>query len=171
MIWDAYLRRAHGQGRPFATVKEYGRLPLACLGSLLYVVSIFWLGWTSIPSIHPIVPMLAGAPFGMGFVLIFMALLNYMTDAYREYAASAAAAASCTRSVFGALLPLAATAMYGRLGVPWGMSLLGFLSIVLGIVPFCFIRYGKKIRMGSKLFQMYAGEQTAAGIEDVSDPS
>jgi len=93
--------------------------------------------------------MLAGVPFGAGFVLIFIALLNYMTDAYRDYAASAAAAASCTRSIFGALLPLAAPAMYDQLGVAWAMSLLGFFSVILGVVPFAFIKYGERIRLRS----------------------
>ncbi|KXJ85609.1 major facilitator superfamily domain-containing protein [Microdochium bolleyi] len=161
MAWDAYFRRAHHNGRAFASIKEYERMPLACLGSVCYVVAIFWLGWTVSPDIHPAVPMLSGVPFGTGFVLIFIALLNYMTDAYREYAASAAAAASCTRSVFGALLPLAGPAMYGTLGIPWGMSLLGFLSLVLGLVPFAFIRYGERIRLASKLCQQYALEQAA----------
>lgn len=159
MAWDAYFRRARAQTRPFASIKEYERMPLACLGAILCVVSIFWLGWSVSPDTHWIAPMLSGVPFGAGFVLIFIALLNYMTDAYREYAASAAAAASCTRSVFGALLPLASSAMYDRLGVAWGMSLLGFLSILLGLVPFAFIRYGGRIRMGSKLCQQFTREE------------
>ncbi|KAH9220870.1 hypothetical protein DL95DRAFT_478182 [Leptodontidium sp. 2 PMI_412] len=60
--------------------------------------------------------MLAGLPFGCGFVLIFMALLNCLTDAYEIFAASAMAAASCARSLAGAVLPFAATPLYGRAG-------------------------------------------------------
>lgn len=159
MAWDAYFRRARKHQRPFTGIKEYERLPLACVGAICYVVSIFWIGWSASPNIHWIVPMLSGVPFGTGFVLIFIALLNYMTDAYREYAASAAAAASCTRSIFGALLPLAGTAMYGRLGVSWGMSFLGFLSLVLGLVPFAFIKYGERIRLESQMCQQFARDQ------------
>lgn len=80
------------------------------------VVALFWLGWTARASIHWIVPMLAGLPFGIGFLFIFMALLNYLADAYGIYTASAMAAASCTRSIFGAILPLAAKPMYTTLG-------------------------------------------------------
>ena len=87
--------------------------------------------------------MFAGIPFGAGFVLIFMALLNYMTDAFREYAASASAAASCTRSLFGAVLPLAAPAMYAKLGVPWAMTVLGSVTLILSFVPFVFLWLGK----------------------------
>ncbi|KAF6800335.1 major facilitator superfamily transporter, partial [Colletotrichum sojae] len=128
VAWDIYFARARKRNRPYTNIKEYERLPLACLGAVCYVVSNFWLGWTVSPDIHWIVPMLSSVPFGAGFVLIFMALLNYMMDAYREYAASAATVASCARSVFDALLPLPGAAMYGRLGVPWGMSFLGFAS-------------------------------------------
>lgn len=97
--------------------------------------------------------MLSGIPFGAGFVLIFISLLNYMTDAYREYSASAAAAASCCRSILGALLPLAGPSMYARLGISWGNSLLAFLSLGMTLIPFVFITYGEQIRAASKFSQ------------------
>jgi hypothetical protein len=43
--------------------------------------------------------MLAGFPFGCGYVLLFLALLNYLADAYKTFAASAMAASACSRSV------------------------------------------------------------------------
>ena len=67
--------------------------------------------------IHWIVPTLAGVLFGIGYLLIFMALLNYLVDAYEVFAASAMAAASLSRSSFGAVLPFAAKPMYRALGV------------------------------------------------------
>ncbi len=82
-----------------------------------------------------------------------MALVNYLTDAYEIFAASALAAASCTRSILGAVLPLAAKPMYDRLGVSWASSLLGFLGLGVSIIPFAFIRYGDRIRANSKLCQ------------------
>lgn len=123
------------------------------------MVSIFWLGWSVSPGTHWIAPVLSGVPFGAGFVLIFIALLNYMTDAYGEYGAGAVATVICTRSVFGALLPLARPAGFARLGVAWGMSLLGFLTVLLGLVPFALIRYGRRIRMRSELCKQSVREQ------------
>lgn len=73
--WDAYLEKAQNAGRPWTRKEEYRRLPLACLGGPLFVVSLFWLGWTSREGIPFWVPMLSGIPFGMGFQLIFMALV------------------------------------------------------------------------------------------------
>ena len=106
-------------------------------------------------------PTLAGVPFGIGFLLIFMALINYLTDAYEIFAASALAASSCTRSIFGAVLPLAATPMYGKLGVAWASTLLGFLSLAMCVIPFAFIRYGDRIRANSKFCQYLAERKLA----------
>ena len=135
------------------------------------MISLFWLGWTSSPHIHWAVPMLAGLPFGIGFMLIFMALLNYITDAYEIFAASAMAATSCCRSVFGALLPLAATPMYDKLGVAWASTLLGFLSLAMSIIPFAFIRYGDRIRANSKFCQELKQRKTAIEEEKAKHES
>lgn len=151
--WDSRLQRARQANAHWASVEEYRRLPLACFGGPLYVVSLFWLGWAASSKVPWIVPMLAGLPFGIGYLLIFMAMLNYLTDAYQIYAASALAAASCSRSLFGALLPLAGKPMYDALGVAWASSLLGFLSLGLTIIPFAFIKYGDRIRANSKFCQ------------------
>lgn len=122
--------------------------------------------------------MLAGIPFGIGFLLIFIALLNYITDAYEIFAASGMAASSCCRSIFGALLPLAARPMYGRMGIPWATSLLGFLSLGMTIIPFAFIKYGDRIRANSKFCQELKerkrqDEERAnrnSGISQIADP-
>ena len=117
------------------------------------VISLFWLGWGARPSVHWIVPTLAALPFGIGFLLIFMALINYIVDAYEIYAASAMGAASASRSVFGVILPFAAAPLYEKLGIAWACTLLGILSAVMSIIPFVFIRYGEKIRRHSKFCQ------------------
>lgn len=62
-------------------------------------------------------------------------------------------ALSATRSTFGVVLPFAAVPMYDRLGVGWACSLLGFLSALMCLIPFVFIRYGKKLRENSKFCQ------------------
>lgn len=97
--------------------------------------------------------MMAGLCFGMGFYLLFMALLNYLADAYKTFSASAMAAVSCCRSAGSAVLPLIAGPMFTRTGVAWGCSLLGLVSLALGVVPFIFIRYGDKIRARSQMCQ------------------
>lgn len=150
---DGVLQRAKKANTHWASIEEYRRLPLACLGGPLYVISLLWLGWTAKPGIHWMVPMLAGVPFGIGFMLIFMALLNYVTDAYEIFAASAMSATSICRSIFGALLPLAAGPMYTALGISWASSLLGFLALAMCVIPFAFIKYGDRIRANSRFCQ------------------
>ncbi|KAI4263411.1 MAG: hypothetical protein L6R42_001442 [Xanthoria sp. 1 TBL-2021] len=153
MYWDSALIRAKKTNSLWPQIEEYRRLPLACIGGPLYVISLFWLGWTANSNVHWIVPILSGIPFGIGFMLIFMALLNYITDAYETFAASGMAATSACRSIFGAVLPIAARPMYQRLGIPWASSLLGFLSLGMCIIPFAFIKYGDRIRANSKFCQ------------------
>ncbi|MCJ1424197.1 hypothetical protein MMC29_002084 [Sticta canariensis] len=153
ICYDIVLQRAKKAKAPWSSVEEYRRLPLACFGGPLYVVSLFWLGWTANSQVHWAIPLMAGLPFGIGFVLIFQALLNYLGDAYEIFAASAMAASSFTRSIFGAVLPFAGLPMYRKLGIPWATSLLGFLSLAMTIVPFAFIKYGDRIRAGSKFCQ------------------
>ncbi|KAE8152266.1 major facilitator superfamily domain-containing protein [Aspergillus avenaceus] len=142
--------KATKANRPWAKVEEYRRLPLACGGAPTIVIALFWLGWASYKSVHPIVPMIAGLWFGIGYLLIFIAMLNYLTDAYKENSASAQAAASTVRSVTAVCLPLATDPMYSSLGIHWASSLLGFIALGMAVIPFVFIRYGEWIREKSR---------------------
>jgi MFS family permease len=151
--WDAVTRRARAQNKPWVAKEEMRRLPLACLAGPFFIMSCFWVGWTARKDIPWIVPVLSGIPFGIGYLLVFMALLNYLVDAYKIFAASAMAAASTARSLFGAVLPFAAAPMYKKLGVPWACSLLGFFSCLMAIIPFIFIWKGEEIRARSKFCQ------------------
>ncbi|KAL9078178.1 MAG: hypothetical protein Q9157_002901 [Trypethelium eluteriae] len=87
LTWDYVLQNAQHQRKPWSLKEEYRRLPLACIGGPLFAVSLFWLGWAARPTVHWIVPVLAGVPCGIGYLLIFMALLNYIIDAYAVFAA------------------------------------------------------------------------------------
>ncbi|CAI6336493.1 unnamed protein product [Periconia digitata] len=153
LSWDAILRRAQQSRKPWASNEEMRRLPLACIAGPFFVISSFWLGWTARPEVHWTAPCFAGILFGMGYLCLFMALLNYLVDAYEIFAASAMAAASLSRSSFGAVLPFAAKPMYRALGIPWATSLLGFFSLALCVVPFVFLRFGDRMRKKSKFCQ------------------
>jgi hypothetical protein len=148
--YDDILLRAQAKSSSWTKREEFRRLPLACLGGPLFVVSLFWLGFSAREDTTFVAPMLAGVPFGAGFMLIFMALLNYLTDAYEIFAASANAAASTSRSLLATVLPLATVPMFRRLGIPGACSLLGGLSAGMCIIPFVFIWKGERIRAGSR---------------------
>ncbi|KAI9845556.1 MAG: hypothetical protein M1837_004653 [Sclerophora amabilis] len=126
------------------------RLPPMIIGGLLLPPGLFWWAWTSSPSITPWPQIIAGVPAGMGILLILVNGLNYIVDVYKINAASAIAANTVVRSIFGAVFPLFAAAMYHRLGVPWATSLLAFLTVLLLPGPILFWIYGEKIRRWSK---------------------
>ncbi|KAL9580008.1 MAG: hypothetical protein Q9212_004751 [Teloschistes hypoglaucus] len=73
-------------------------------------------------------------------------LSTYLIDAFTNYAASALAAATVLRSVLGAVLPLAGPKMYESLGLGWGNSLLAFIALAFGVMPWAFYRYGERLR-------------------------
>ena len=57
------------------------RLPMAHWGGPLFIISIFWLGWTSYPSISIWVPMMAGLPLGISLVFLFVSAV--VSEKYR----------------------------------------------------------------------------------------
>lgn len=97
--------------------------------------------------------MVAGFFYGCGIELAFVALLNYIADAYSRWTASAMACSAVSRSALAVVLPLATGPMFSRLGVAWALSLLGFISAGLSLAPFVFLRYGSSLRRRSKLCQ------------------
>ncbi|KAK5991424.1 putative MFS-type transporter [Cladobotryum mycophilum] len=147
--WDAILHKATARNAEWTKREEYRRLPLACIGGPLFVISLFWLGWSARPSTTFVIPMLAGVPFGMGYMMIVMCLLNYMSDTYEAFAVSADVATSLSQSVLAAALPFATSPMFTRLDITGAYSLLGGLSACMCIIPFIFIWKGPNSRARS----------------------
>jgi MFS transporter, DHA1 family, multidrug resistance protein len=85
---------------------------------------------------HWIMPIIGTSFFSVGAFLLFNSVLNYLGDAYPDYAASVLAGNDLMRSSFGAGFPLFAPAMYHKLGVDWASSTLGFLAIAFIPIPF-----------------------------------
>jgi len=122
------------------------RLIPTMLGCFFIPICLFWFGWTSRPDIHWIVPIIGSSFFTAGAFLLFNSILNYLPDAYPEYAASVLAGNDFMRSCFGAGFPLFASAMYNNLGVAWASSTLAFISIAFIPIPFVLYRYGAILR-------------------------
>ena len=126
------------------------RLPPAMVAAVALPIGLFWFAWTNGPNIHWIVSIIASAPFGFGMVLVFLACMNYLIDAYTIYAASVLAANSVIRSLFGAAFPLFTTQMYHKLGIHWASTIPAFLALACLPFPFLFYKYGRSIRMKCK---------------------
>lgn len=126
------------------------RLIPAMIGGPAIPIALFWFAWTNGPSIHWIVSVIAGAPFGFGMVLIFVSIKNYLVDSYTAYAASALAGGVILRSFFAAAFPLFTQYMFRNLGVHWASSIPAFLALACTPLPFVFYVFGPKIREKSR---------------------
>ena len=102
---------------------------------------------------------------------------QYLTDAYSplNFAASALAACGTTRSIAGALIPLAVDDMLDALGVSSACTVLAIISAILCLVPFAFIIYADAIRARSPCSRLGGltaedlGSQHDSDEEDVEE--
>ena len=124
---------------------EY-RLPLANIGAVVIPLSLFWFAWTVEYRAHWFVTVLATTFFGLGMVTILNTVQNYYIDSFAKYAASAIAAGAVFRSIVGGIMPLGASSLFEEVGYGWGISVFGFLSLVLSPAPLIFMRYGGWLR-------------------------
>ncbi|KAF8269310.1 major facilitator superfamily domain-containing protein [Lactarius quietus] len=133
-----------------AKVPPEARLEVTLLGAPLFAIAFFWFGWTSFPSIPLWLPLMAGGLMGSSVFLIFLSLINYTVDAYLFAAASALAASTVSRSIFGAAFPLFARQMYEALNPRWASTLLGFVALAMVPIPIVLQRYGSHLRSRSR---------------------
>ncbi|KAH0423972.1 hypothetical protein CcaCcLH18_11791 [Colletotrichum camelliae] len=146
--WAAYLAKKND-----GVAKPEFRLPTLVIGAVFVPVGLFWYGWSAEYKAHWIVPIMGTAVLGIGIVTAYTTSATYLIDAYTVYSASVMAASAILRCLFGALLPLAGGAMFDALGVGWGNSVLGFISLAFLPLPFILFFYGERIRE-SRLFKM-----------------
>lgn len=148
-LFDATLyRRAalRANGRP---APEH-RLYAALLGSLLLPIGLFWFAWAPSRSVHWIVPVLAGVPFGWGCLSIFISATTYLVDVYgAANGASAVAANGILRYGLGAAFPLFTLQMYEGMGIHWAGSVFAFVGLAMMPVPWVFWWKGDVLRRRS----------------------
>ncbi|KAH8164328.1 hypothetical protein CIB48_g3938 [Xylaria polymorpha] len=109
--------------------------PITPLGLFLY-------GWTAEYHVHWIVPILGTFIVGFGSLFIVIPGQAYLVDSFgSDASASALAANLIIRAPFGALLALAAPPLYARLGLGWGNSVLGFITLAFTPVPWLLYHY------------------------------
>ncbi|KAG5417932.1 hypothetical protein I9W82_004260 [Candida metapsilosis] len=128
------------------------RLPPMMVGGVIFVIGIFWMGWTGdyAEHVHWIVPVIGAFFVGVGLILVFLPTLNYLIDCYVHVPASILAANTFMRASFGAAFPLFDTQMFDNLTIKWAATLIGCLAALLIPVPFVFYKYGAFVRSKSK---------------------
>lgn len=162
-----YLKiSARFHGKPPA---EYRLIPMMCSCWFIPMgLAIF--AWTSYPNVHWIGPAIGGFPVGFGFIFLYNAANNYLVDSYQHQAASALAAKTFIRSLWGAGAVLFTEQMYATCGYQWASMILFFMALGCCVIPFLFWKFGARIRAKSKY--AYAGDdddqvqQGATGVAD-----
>ncbi|EEH05301.1 multidrug resistant protein [Histoplasma capsulatum G186AR] len=155
-----YLKlSARYSGRPPAEI----RLVPMMMSCWFIPIGMFIFAWTSYPQMHWIGPTLGGLPVGFGFIFLYNSCNNYLVDTYQHQAASALAAKTFLRSMWGASVVLFTRQMYDKLGYQWASSLIAFLGLACCAIPFCFYYKGDAIRRHSKYAFVDDAEQEILG--------
>ncbi|KAK0650442.1 Efflux pump FUB11 [Lasiodiplodia hormozganensis] len=171
-IWQEkyYQRKVHESGGK--NVPE-ARVQMGKLAAIAFPISLLWFAWTTSPSIHPLIPVLASALWGWSFYTLILMTFTYTEDSYKVYSASALAGIGLIRNLFGAAFPLFAHSMFTRLGYQWASTILAGLALVLVPIPFVWSRYGRVLREKSPWAREHMddldgdeGDEEAAGGEE-----
>ena len=110
-------------------------------------IGIFWYGWTAEYHVQWVVPIIGTIFIGLGALVVISSAQLYIMDMFGpQGAASALAATTLVRNASGAFLALAADPLYKRLGLGWGNSVLGFITLAFTPVPIIFYMYGGWLR-------------------------
>ncbi|TDZ59667.1 MFS transporter prlG [Colletotrichum trifolii] len=134
------LAEKEGEARP-----EF-RLPLMAYSVPLIPGGLLLYGWTAERNIFWLVPMIGTTIIGIGIMFVFTPLSSYLVDAFTFHAASALAASTIFRSIFGAFLPLAGPLLYDSLGLGWGNTVLAGVALMMAPIPYVILRHGGAIR-------------------------
>ncbi|KAI1439066.1 major facilitator superfamily domain-containing protein [Xylaria sp. CBS 124048] len=144
------ISRRDAQGGDF---KPESRLAPMLIGVFCLPAGLFIYGWTAQFKVPWIVPIIGTAVAGIGTNLVWTPVQAYLVDAFHIYAASAMAACTVVRSLFGVLLPLAGQPLYNNLGLGWGNSLLAFIVLASTPLTWLIMKYGERIRLNPR-FQL-----------------
>jgi MFS family permease len=128
-------------------IKPESRLAPLIFGVLFVPAGLFWYGWTAQYKVHWIVPIIGTSFIGIGVNSVWIPVQSYLIDAFTIYAASAIAANTVVRSVFGVVVPLAGQPLYDKLGLGWGNSALGFIALATVPLTLLLMKYGERIRL------------------------
>lgn len=145
-----YVRRAKKYEERGEVCPPEIRLIPMMIGCWMVPIGMFIFAWTSYPRLIWVGPALGGFPVGIGFILLYNSVNNYLVDSYTHCAASAIAAKTIVRSLYGAGCVLFTVQMYHTLGYEWAGSLLAFISLGLCLIPYFFWFCGAKVRTWSK---------------------
>ncbi|KAH8201366.1 hypothetical protein TruAng_004449 [Truncatella angustata] len=142
------LAESRGEGSQF---NPEIRLWYAMLGSAVSIpISLFWMGWTSNPTISIWSPILAVGLFGYGVMGVFICAYMYIIDSYEVYSASALTFVALVRYVCAGGMTVVGIPFYKNMGTAYTLTILACISCVLAPIPYVLFRWGHLLRQRSK---------------------
>ncbi|KAF2785975.1 MFS general substrate transporter [Melanomma pulvis-pyrius CBS 109.77] len=131
--------------------KPEDRLVPMVAGGVVVPIGLLVYGWTAQMRAHWMLPVVGLAICGFSVATTLISSSSYLVDAFGIYAASAIAAIITLRCVAGVVLPLAGPALFAKLGLGWGTTLLALVALAFIPIPIAMMRMGERIRNSSKL--------------------
>ncbi|OHE92539.1 major facilitator superfamily transporter [Colletotrichum orchidophilum] len=121
----------------------------AMVGCLFIPASLVWFGWTARPSISYLVPIVGSSLFTAGGLLLYMSILNYLTESYPDHVSSVLAGNELFNSICGATFPLLIPPMYYKFGVLGSSMILAIFAVAFVPLPFILYMRGARLRKQS----------------------
>ncbi|CEJ80137.1 hypothetical protein VHEMI00342 [[Torrubiella] hemipterigena] len=150
-FYQPRLARWQAQNGDEVALPCESRLIGALVGSIMLPLSLFAVGWTAQYQVNPVVPIFCQGLVMLSSLLIYASTNLFMLDSYGPlYGASASGALMLSRYILSAAFPLFALQMFMALGAGWASSLLGFITVIMAPIPWCFWMWGDKLRKRSK---------------------
>ncbi|KAM0748342.1 MFS general substrate transporter [Meredithblackwellia eburnea MCA 4105] len=137
-------------GNPNAVPEPESRLRLAMVGTWLVPISLFWFAWTAYRSVSIWAALASQVVFGIGILSCFISSYQYIIDSYLATASSALSVLTIVRYPISGGAVMFMQPMFDRLGNHWALTLLGFLSLLISLIPWVFYFGGPKFRSWSR---------------------
>lgn len=126
---EAIFKKDQSTGK--AKYKPESRLLSCIVGGALTAGGLFLYGFSALRT-HFMVPLIGVAIFAIGCMNIMLAIQLYAVDGFM-HPASAFAAISVLRNLFAGSFPLFGPKLFDSLGVDWGVAMLAFLVLGVGL--------------------------------------
>jgi MFS family permease len=143
------LQAAKADG--LASLPPEDRLWFAIITAPCLPIGLFWMAWTSFPSISYWSSLVGSTLIGVAFLGTFISSYLYTFDAFESSAASALSVGAFVRYIAAGIMVPVSIPMYENLGVHWTLTLLGCISLILTPVPFVMWKFGYVIRKRSRV--------------------
>ena len=138
-----------GTGRPEARFLT----SLVCVWG--FPISLFWFAFTSSGNVSFWSPVVAGGLLGFCDPLLWLSMLNYLTDSYPNVAASAVAAFLIPSFLLAAAFTHIGIVMFENLSSEWAFATLAFVSLTLVALIYFVYFCGPWLRRKSKLARTF----------------